>query len=83
MFVYPCVLQVYTGSYRTQQNCVTVVTNLAGLSVGVLVAVNIECNSSEPLIGTCTTIKDDTIQVEWMKGSYATSWKPWKIREGI
>ena len=75
-------MQVYTGSYRLQHHGVTSVQDLSGLSKGVLVAVLCEGNSLEPAIGTCIGVHQDTITVQWLKGSYSTAWKPWKIKEG-
>lgn len=51
------------------------------LEIGHLVAVHCENYTQEPVIGECIQISDETMQIEWMKGSYSTSWKTWMIRD--
>lgn len=46
-----------------------------------LVAVNCENYEREPVIGRCTKILEDSVEVAWLEGSYTTSWKPWKVRD--
>ena len=41
-----------------------------------LVAVFCENYAQEPVIGQCTQIFDNTIEVMWMEGSYTSLWKP-------
>ena len=33
------------------------------------------------VIGCCSKLNEDTIDIIWYEGSYSTSWKPWKIRD--
>ena len=35
------------------------------------------------IIGRCTQIFDDTIDVAWLEGSYTSLWKPWKVQDAI
>ena len=44
-------------------------------------AVFCENYSTEPAIGKCIQIDNDTIEILWMEGSYTSPWKPWKVRD--
>ena len=45
-------------------------------------AVRCEGCSTEPAIGRCISIQNSSIKVHWLQGSYSTSWKPWRLRQG-
>ena len=59
----------------------TTVEDCTNLKVGQMVAVKCENYTQDPAIGRCTEISADSLQVEWYKGSYTTSWRPWLIRD--
>ena len=71
-------IQVYTGPRKRKNNADA---DLSTLNTDDLVAVFCENYAREPVIGRCTQIFDDTIDVAWMEGSYTTLWKPWKVRD--
>ena len=33
------------------------------------------------MIGTCTQVFEEDIEIAWMEGTYTTGWRPWKIRD--
>jgi hypothetical protein len=35
----------------------------------------------EPAIALCSAINGETIDIIWYEGTYASTWKPWKIRD--
>ena len=71
-------MQVYTGPRKRMNNADA---DLSTLNTDDLVAVYCENYSREPVIGTCTQIFDDAIDVAWLEGSYTSLWKPWKVRD--
>ena len=71
-------IQVYTGPRRSKN---VDDADLSTLNVDDLVAVFCENYAQEPVIGQCTQIFDNTIEVRWMEGSYTPLWKPWKVRD--
>ena len=70
-------LQVYTGKRRATQP----EADISLVKTGDLVAVYCENYTKEPVIGECTRIEEQYIEVGWMEGSYSSTWKPWKIRD--
>ncbi len=71
-------LQVYTGARRS--NAITS-ADLSSLSIDDLVAVYCANYDREPVIGRCTQIWSEEIEVPWMEGTYTSSWRPWKVRD--
>lgn len=55
--------------------------DLSTLNINDFVAVFCENYEREPVIGCCTLIFNDSIEVAWMDGRYTSQWKPWKIRD--
>ena len=55
---------------------------MSGLQKGDLVAVECEGNESIPAIARILSIQESDIEVAWLKGTYASAWKPWKLRQG-
>lgn len=49
------------------------------VQVGYLVAVYCENYADGPSIGKCLQVTDTNIQLEWMKGSYTSSWATWIV----
>ena len=43
--------------------------------------VNCENYTQETVIGQCTQISENNLQVVWMKGTYSTSWEEWMVRD--
>ena len=80
--MYTSSMQVYVGPYQNTRNQVHSVPDHSGLSEGQLVAVHCEESSTEPAIGVCLEVQEESLMVSWMKGSYTTQWKPWKRKEG-
>ena len=78
LIIHVLVMQVYTGPRKTNH---VVDADLSTLNVDDLVAVFCENYAREPVIGRCTQIFDETIEVLWMDGSYKSLWKPWKVRD--
>jgi len=72
---------VYAGSKRGGTISGTVIEDISKIETGQLVAVNCENYAQEPVIGQCTQISGDTIEVGWMKGSYSTPWRSWMVRD--
>ena len=62
-------MQVYTGPQKRMNNADA---DLSTLNTDDLVAVYCENYAREPVIGRCTQIFDDTIDVAWLEGSYTS-----------
>ncbi len=77
VYIPTCSLQVYTGKRRAAQP----EADLSLVKIRDLVAIHCENYTKEPVIGECTRIEEDYIEVGWMEVSYTSSWKPWKIRD--
>ena len=47
-----------------------------------MVAVHCANYAESPAIGKCLSVEKARIQVEWMKGTYTSSWKTWMVAVG-
>ena len=77
--------QVYTGSYRRPQQTTRQILNvetLEGISIGHLVAVNVENCDLRPLIARIKNISNNELEIVWLEGSYSRAWKVAKRKEG-
>ena len=72
-------MQVYTGPRCAERICN--VTSRQSLQVGHLVAVNCENYADGPSIGKCVHMTDESVQIEWMKGTYSSSWTTWIVQD--
>ena len=79
-------MQAYTGPYRRpgskQQIEDDQDTQDVPLQVGVLVAVNVSTYPERPQIGKIVKTERDTIEIDWLIGTWTTQWKPHKVRRG-
>ena len=73
--------QVYTGPHRPASSRIYNVTSARSLQIGHLVAVYCENYANPPAIGKCTNLDESSVQIEWMKGTYSSSWKTWMIQD--
>ena len=71
--------QVYTGVHQSEIHRISSVESTASLKVGALVAVHCENYSDCPAIGRCSEVSSGTIKIDWLKGTYTSSWKPWMV----
>lgn len=53
------------------------------VQVGHLVAVYCENYADGPSIGKCLQVTDTNVQLEWMKGSYTSSWTTWIVQDEV
>ncbi|KXJ10088.1 Nipped-B-like protein A [Exaiptasia diaphana] len=79
-------IPAYTGPYRRpgskQQIEDDQDTQDVPLQVGVLVAVNVSTYPERPQIGKIVKTERDTIEIDWLIGTWTTQWKPHKVRRG-
>ena len=55
------------------------VSSSSMVNVGQLVAVNCSNHASGPSIGKCIQVADTNVLIEWMKGTYTSTWCTWMI----
>ena len=55
---------------------------LEALKEGVLVAVNIEGYKKVPVLGRVKSVGNENIELEYLKGTWRTEWRPWKLPNG-
>ena len=72
---------MYTGPRRTGNYQICTVSSTNAVQIGQLVAINCENYAEDPAIGKCVAVEDTRIKVEWMKGTYTSSWKAWMITD--
>ena len=79
-------LQVYSGRYRNPQRLREAVQEVddpfVAIKEGVLVAVHIKDATKLPVIGKVTAVEGESVAIHYMKGSWRTAWRPWKLRGG-
>ena len=76
---------MYTGRYRRPQQTTRQILNvetLEGLSIGHLVALNVENCDLRPLIARCSSATENELEIVWLEGSYSRPWKVAKRKEG-
>ena len=52
---------------------------MESIKVGQMMAVNCSNYKDGPSIGTCMAIADTNVNIQWMKGTYNSSWSIWMI----
>ena len=75
-------MQVYIGSHRLSTCQIRRVKDHSGLREDQLVAVNTVEKEGKPAIGRVLKVREMDVVVQWMKGGYSSSWKPWTLRKG-
>ena len=45
-------------------------------------AVHIKDATKLPVIGKVTAVEGESVAIQYMKGSWRTAWRPWKLRGG-
>lgn len=58
------------------------VETLEGISIGHLVAVNVENCDLRPLIARVNNVSNDDLEIVWLEGSCTRPWKVAKRKEG-
>ena len=61
---------------------IQIITYLAIMQIGMLIAVNTPKYCERPQIGRIISISPQEVVLEWLVGTYSGTWREWKGKEG-